>query len=60
MLKLIHAEEVTHALEALYYNAYMTMPPAGVDNVALINQMVADKEKGYSIQDIIRYIFPKD
>ena len=58
MLQRIHSQEAYFAIEALWYNAYREMPPKGYNNLDLINALVADREKGYTLSDVISYIFP--
>lgn len=60
MLERIHSQESYYALEALWYNAYRTMPPENLNNLDLINALAADKDKGYKLADIISYIFEKN
>ena len=60
MFDRFNTQEASVAIEALWYNAYFQMPPKGVSNIQLINAMVADKDKGYSLKQVIAYIFPKN
>jgi len=60
MLAQLKTQEAYYAIEALWYNAYHSMPPKGVSNIQLINNMVADKKKGYSLKHIISYIIPSN
>lgn len=55
----LETKEVYYALEALYYNAYMTAPPKGKTNAQLITALAADKVHGYELKDIIAYVWPK-
>jgi len=60
MLEKLNTQEASVAIEALWYNAYYQMPPKDLSNIQLINSMVADKDKGYSLKQVFSYIFPKN
>jgi hypothetical protein len=55
----MYAQETYYALEALWYNAYGEMPPKNLNNLDLINALVADTDKGYKLADVISYVFGK-
>ena len=60
MFSQLNTQEASVAIEALWYNAYFQMPPKGMSNIQLVNAMVADKKKGYSLKQVFSYIFPKN
>ena len=52
----ITADTVQHHLEALWYSAYGEMPPPNSDPVEMICELTEDREQGYEITEIIKWL----
>lgn len=52
----ITEETVQQRLEALWYSAYGEMPPTNSDPVDMICELTDDREEGYEITEIIKWL----
>lgn len=56
----INAETVQQRLEALWYSAYGEMPPINSDPVEMFCELTEDREQGYEITEIIKWLNNKE